>query len=146
MSNKEATGIHVAKSGKSMADGNWHTIECRRAGTMLSILVDDRAGGQRDTARRPVGGHHPAAQPGWQGYGRQQRPGPRQPRRRLGSASAENRTATAGIPGPGRPVRSLYRHSGVMDGRRRTSRRRPATLRSSSRRGCPRPNPGWCGG
>ncbi|BCJ48766.1 hypothetical protein Asp14428_02410 [Actinoplanes sp. NBRC 14428] len=45
MSDKTATGIHVAKSGKSMADGGWHTLECRRAGTTLTILVDDRVEG-----------------------------------------------------------------------------------------------------
>ncbi|GGQ59535.1 LamG domain-containing protein [Couchioplanes azureus] len=45
MSDKEATTIHVAKSGRSMADGSWHTIECRRAGTTLTILVDDKVEG-----------------------------------------------------------------------------------------------------
>ncbi|OJF14291.1 LamG-like jellyroll fold domain-containing protein [Couchioplanes caeruleus] len=52
MSDKDATAIYVAKSGKSMADGSWHTIECRRAGTTLTILVDDKAEG---SATLPAG-------------------------------------------------------------------------------------------
>lgn len=32
--------IHLAKSSVSIADGAWHALECRRAGTTLSILVD----------------------------------------------------------------------------------------------------------
>ena len=42
MSDKTDPAIHVAKSQTSVADGDWHTIECRRTGTTLSILVDDK--------------------------------------------------------------------------------------------------------
>ncbi|MGW4943250.1 LamG domain-containing protein [Actinoplanes sp. NPDC004185] len=45
MSDKTDPAIHVAKSQTSVADGDWHTIECRRTGTTLSILVDDQDGG-----------------------------------------------------------------------------------------------------
>ena len=45
MSDKTATAIHVAKSVLSISDGNWHTLECRRAGAALTILVDDRVEG-----------------------------------------------------------------------------------------------------
>ncbi|UQU68613.1 LamG domain-containing protein [Couchioplanes caeruleus] len=47
MSDKSSTTIHVAKSAVSMADGAWHTLECRRAGTTLTILVDDKPQGSR---------------------------------------------------------------------------------------------------
>jgi hypothetical protein len=30
------------RSRTSIADGGWHTLECRRSGTTLTILVDDR--------------------------------------------------------------------------------------------------------
>ncbi|MEU4219697.1 LamG-like jellyroll fold domain-containing protein [Actinoplanes sp. NPDC026623] len=37
----EGTGIiHLARSGVTIADGHWHTVECRRDGARLSILVD----------------------------------------------------------------------------------------------------------
>jgi Concanavalin A-like lectin/glucanases superfamily len=45
MSDKDSTTIHIAKSTVSISDGGWHTLECRRAGTTLSILVDDRPQG-----------------------------------------------------------------------------------------------------
>jgi hypothetical protein len=32
--------IHLVKSSVGVADGQWHTLECRRAGAGLSILVD----------------------------------------------------------------------------------------------------------
>jgi len=38
--------IHLALSSVSVADGNWHTLECRRAGSQVTVLVDDvRRGG-----------------------------------------------------------------------------------------------------
>jgi hypothetical protein len=37
--------IHVALSSAGVADGEWHTLECRRAGTDLSIYVDGRRRG-----------------------------------------------------------------------------------------------------
>ncbi|MET7423268.1 LamG-like jellyroll fold domain-containing protein, partial [Dactylosporangium sp. NPDC005555] len=33
--------IHVAMSDVSVSDGAWHRLECRRAGTSLTVLVDD---------------------------------------------------------------------------------------------------------
>jgi hypothetical protein len=45
MSGKTDPAIHVAKSQTSVADGDWHTVECRRTGTELTVLVDDQAGG-----------------------------------------------------------------------------------------------------
>ena len=38
-------GTALAKSRTSVADGNWHTLECRRTGTALTILVDDQPSG-----------------------------------------------------------------------------------------------------
>jgi hypothetical protein len=45
LSDKTDPAIHVVKSQTSVADGDWHTLECRRTGTELAILVDDQAGG-----------------------------------------------------------------------------------------------------
>jgi hypothetical protein len=33
--------VFLARSHVSVADGNWHSLECRRTGPTLSILVDD---------------------------------------------------------------------------------------------------------
>jgi hypothetical protein len=43
--------IHLAVSEASVADDRWHTLECRRAGGSLVILVD---GVRRGTARVPA--------------------------------------------------------------------------------------------
>ncbi len=40
MSDKSATTVYVARSKESIADGQWHTLECRRTGPTLSIVVD----------------------------------------------------------------------------------------------------------
>lgn len=37
--------IHMAVSSVSVADDRWHTLECRRAGGRLTILVDDHTRG-----------------------------------------------------------------------------------------------------
>ncbi|NMO54966.1 LamG domain-containing protein [Actinoplanes sp. TBRC 11911] len=37
--------IHLAVSSVSVADDRWHTLECRRSGSHLVILVDDRLRG-----------------------------------------------------------------------------------------------------
>ena len=37
---KTGTTVHVARSRISVADGKWHTLECRRTGPTLAILVD----------------------------------------------------------------------------------------------------------
>ncbi|GAA0535940.1 hypothetical protein GCM10010172_16570 [Paractinoplanes ferrugineus] len=42
----ERPEIHVAMSGVGVADGRWHTLECRRSGPRLSILVDGRRMGR----------------------------------------------------------------------------------------------------
>jgi hypothetical protein len=44
-------GIHLAKSGVSVADGQWHTLECRRRGAQLTVLVD---GAERGATRVPA--------------------------------------------------------------------------------------------
>ncbi|BCJ46584.1 hypothetical protein GCM10010168_38930 [Actinoplanes ianthinogenes] len=36
-----AATTYLARSRVSVADGNWHSLECRRTGPTLSILVDD---------------------------------------------------------------------------------------------------------
>ena len=43
--------INVARSDVSVADGHWHTLECRRSGPRLVILVD---GVQRGSATVPA--------------------------------------------------------------------------------------------
>lgn len=40
MSDKDSTTVHIARSRDSIADGQWHALECRRTGVTLSILVD----------------------------------------------------------------------------------------------------------
>ncbi|MER7272859.1 LamG-like jellyroll fold domain-containing protein [Dactylosporangium sp. NPDC000244] len=40
VSDNVVRGIHVARSDVSIADGKWHTLECRRAGAALTLLVD----------------------------------------------------------------------------------------------------------
>jgi hypothetical protein len=52
LSDRSSTTIHSARSTVSIADGGWHSVECRRAGTALSILVD---GVVRGTAAVPAG-------------------------------------------------------------------------------------------
>ncbi|HEY7273147.1 MAG TPA: LamG-like jellyroll fold domain-containing protein [Actinoplanes sp.] len=42
MSDKDAGAVYVARSRTSIADGEWHALECRRSGATLSILVDDQ--------------------------------------------------------------------------------------------------------
>jgi hypothetical protein len=42
MSDRSSTTVYLARSRTSIADGAWHTLECRRAGTDLSVLVDDQ--------------------------------------------------------------------------------------------------------
>jgi len=38
--------IHVVTAGVSVADGQWHTIECARAGASLAVLVDGAVAGR----------------------------------------------------------------------------------------------------
>ncbi|WP_239143598.1 LamG domain-containing protein [Actinoplanes philippinensis] len=42
MSDKTGASVYVARSRTSVADGEWHSLECRRTGPTLAILVDDR--------------------------------------------------------------------------------------------------------
>ncbi|MEV6633237.1 LamG-like jellyroll fold domain-containing protein [Actinoplanes sp. NPDC051470] len=41
MGDKASTSVLIARSRESIADGEWHTLECRRSGATLSIVVDD---------------------------------------------------------------------------------------------------------
>jgi hypothetical protein len=38
----DQAGAYVARSRTSVADGKWHSLECRRTGPTLAIVVDDR--------------------------------------------------------------------------------------------------------
>jgi hypothetical protein len=40
--------IHVVTAGVSVADGQWHTIECVRAGASLTAVVDGAVAGRAD--------------------------------------------------------------------------------------------------
>ena len=40
MSDKSAETVYLVRSRTSIADGQWHTLECDRNGTSLSITVD----------------------------------------------------------------------------------------------------------
>lgn len=40
--------IQLARSSVTVADGNWHTVECRRAAGLLSILVDGTVRGIKE--------------------------------------------------------------------------------------------------
>ena len=42
MSDKSSTTVHVARSRESILDGEWHSLECRRNGETLSVVVDDQ--------------------------------------------------------------------------------------------------------
>nr|WP_296071120.1 laminin G domain-containing protein [uncultured Actinoplanes sp.] len=42
MSDVKDPAIHVVRSRTSIADGTWHTVECRRTGPTLAIAVDDQ--------------------------------------------------------------------------------------------------------
>ncbi|MEV4703821.1 LamG-like jellyroll fold domain-containing protein [Actinoplanes sp. NPDC049316] len=40
-------GIKIVRSSVSVADGSWHTVECRRTGTALRVIVDGAVRGSR---------------------------------------------------------------------------------------------------
>ena len=42
MSDKTSTTVHLAAAPGSILDGAWHSLECRRAGATLTVLVDDQ--------------------------------------------------------------------------------------------------------
>jgi hypothetical protein len=42
LSDSQNSTVYLARSRTSIADGQWHTLECRRSGASLSILVDDQ--------------------------------------------------------------------------------------------------------
>ena len=42
MTDKDATKLYLVRSRTSIADGSWHSVECRRTGPTLSILVDGK--------------------------------------------------------------------------------------------------------
>jgi hypothetical protein len=52
MTGQNSATVHLARSTITVADGQWHAVECRRAGTALTILVD---GTVRGTATVPAG-------------------------------------------------------------------------------------------
>ncbi|MET8154674.1 LamG-like jellyroll fold domain-containing protein [Actinoplanes sp. NPDC049668] len=52
MSDQNTPTIHVARGARSIADGAWHSLECRRIGTSLSIHVDEQEAG---SATLPAG-------------------------------------------------------------------------------------------
>jgi hypothetical protein len=52
LSGKTDPTVYVARSRKSIADGGWHSLECRRSGPTLTILVDDQV---QATAAVPAG-------------------------------------------------------------------------------------------
>lgn len=41
------TATKIARSSVSVADGSWHTVECRRTATALTVLVDGAVRGNR---------------------------------------------------------------------------------------------------
>lgn len=43
-------GIKIVRSSVTVADGRWHTVECRRRGTWLAVLVDGAVRGNRPVA------------------------------------------------------------------------------------------------
>ncbi|WP_082771829.1 LamG-like jellyroll fold domain-containing protein [Actinoplanes sp. TFC3] len=45
-------GIKIVRSDVSVADGHWHTIECRRQGTTFSVLVDGVVRGTRTVSAK----------------------------------------------------------------------------------------------
>ncbi|WP_067508292.1 LamG-like jellyroll fold domain-containing protein [Actinoplanes sp. TFC3] len=47
LTDAKVTTIQLAKSTVTIADGEWHSLECRRSGTTLSILVDDKVTGTK---------------------------------------------------------------------------------------------------
>jgi hypothetical protein len=63
------SGIKIVHSSISVADGSWHTIECRRAGTSLTVLVDGAVRGHRAiSARLSVSNNRPLSLGGKGGY------------------------------------------------------------------------------
>ncbi|OJF14051.1 hypothetical protein BG844_11880 [Couchioplanes caeruleus subsp. caeruleus] len=54
------TGLKIARSSVSVADGSWHTVECRRTPTALTVLVDGAVRGNRAiSARLSVANNRP---------------------------------------------------------------------------------------
>ncbi|BCJ52613.1 hypothetical protein Asp14428_40880 [Actinoplanes sp. NBRC 14428] len=45
-------GIKIVRSAVSVADGSWHTVECRRTPTALTVLVDGAVRGTRAISAR----------------------------------------------------------------------------------------------
>jgi hypothetical protein len=43
-----ATKSYVATSSVPVSDNAWHTLECRRSGSVLSVLVDGAVRGRTD--------------------------------------------------------------------------------------------------
>ena len=45
-------GIKIVRSSVSVADGSWHTVECRRTSTALRVIVDGVVRGTREISPR----------------------------------------------------------------------------------------------
>ena len=45
-------GIKIVRSSVSVADGSWHTVECRRTSTLLRVIVDGVVRGTREISPR----------------------------------------------------------------------------------------------
>ncbi|MGA5300980.1 LamG-like jellyroll fold domain-containing protein [Nucisporomicrobium flavum] len=45
-------GIKLVRSSVSVADGSWHTVECRRTSTLLRVIVDGAVRGSRTISPR----------------------------------------------------------------------------------------------
>ncbi|GGQ68964.1 LamG-like jellyroll fold domain-containing protein [Couchioplanes azureus] len=46
------TGLKIARSSVSVADGSWHAVECRRTSTALTVVVDGAVRGSRAISAR----------------------------------------------------------------------------------------------
>lgn len=63
------SGIKIVRSSISVADGSWHFLECRRARTSLTVLVDGAVRGNRAiSARLSVSNNGPLSLGGKGGY------------------------------------------------------------------------------
>jgi hypothetical protein len=45
LTGKNSATVYLARSSVTVADNTWHAVECRRAGTALTVLVDGIARG-----------------------------------------------------------------------------------------------------
>ena len=120
-------GIRIVTSTVTAADGRWHAVQCRRAGTTLAVLVDGIVRGSTTVpAKLSVSNERPLSI-GGKGALRRQRPVQRRPRQRLGP----DRLIRSGpVPGPFRSGRGeAGGHGGQQVGVRWCRRRAPRRTR-----------------